>query len=332
MKCPNCNSETSEGNSYCASCGIALKPESDRLKRDIADAVKAELAHSLRDRDVIEVKLVEAVMTRVIGWTKTFAIVTGVPLFIAGFVLSLFGYRTYTDFVTKKAEVTAAAKEAQTSIKAQVDHVKTMADEIKADSDELELERKARSLTELSYVYDAAAILKQLYDKHKKEELLFGRLVEAYVAANDVNSAVNLIKTNFKVLDPKEQLGTFVQAGHILMTYNIENDVPEGSKITAETPLTLADAEQMLREGEQLPGTENDRLSYKNLMGELALCYALGGKDSWNKAISYGQRWTKQSKDLGLPVKWQPPRQEKWTAQLDENFVVRLQTEVFKEP
>ena len=154
-------------------------------------------------------------------------------------------------------------------------------------------------------------------------------LVCASVAANQVDSAVNLIRTNFNVLDPKTQLGTFVQAGHVLMTYSIEHEMPEG-KITADTHLTLEDAEEKLTAGEQLPGAKNDRLSYKNLMGELALCYALGGKDSWDKAITYGHRWAEGSKDLGLPVKWKPPMQERWAARLDENFVVQLQTEVFK--
>jgi hypothetical protein len=115
--------------------------------------------------------------------------------------------------------------------------------------------------------------------------LLCSRLVEAYLAANDVNSAVKLIKANFKVLDPKAQLGTFVQAGHVLMKYNINDQVPEGSKITADVHLTLTDAEQILKDGEQ-SGMQDDQLSYKNLMGELALCYALEGKDSWDKAIA----------------------------------------------
>jgi hypothetical protein len=85
--------------------------------------------------------LAEAVMTRVIGWTKIFGIVAGVPLCIAALVLTMFGIRTYTDFKAKKAEVTDAASEATKSIGKDAADTKAMADTIKADTDELDLER-----------------------------------------------------------------------------------------------------------------------------------------------------------------------------------------------
>ena len=99
--------------------------------------------------------------------------------------------------------------------------------------------------------------------------------------------AVKLINAKFKALDPKGQLGTFVQAGHVLMTYDIDDQIPEGNKIIADVHLTLTDAEQILKDGEQ-SGTEDDQLNYKNLMGELGLCYALEGNDSWYKAKLMG--------------------------------------------
>ncbi len=332
MNCPNCKSENPEANNYCGSCGLALKPESDRLRRDIANAVEAELARSLKDRDVVEVEASEAVMTRVIGWAKTFGLVTGVPLGIAALVLAMLGIRTISDLHTMNAQAEQTkiiAKNAQDEINNLVQQAQANGEKIKSESEDAELERDARNLTDQYHYSDAAVILKRLYDKHEKDELFFSRLVEAYVAANDVKSAVKLINAKFKVLDPKGQLGTFVQAGHVLMTYDIDDQIPEGNKIIADVHLTLTDAEQILKDGEQ-SGTQDDQLSYKNLMGELALCYALEGKDSWDKAIAYGHRWVKQSKDLGLPVTWQPPAQEKWAAQLDGNFVTQLQTEVFK--
>lgn len=332
QKCPNCKSENAEANSYCGSCGLALKPESDRLRRDIAEAVRAELARSLKDRDVVEMEVSEAVTTKVIGWAKTFGIVTAVPLGIATIVLGMLGIRTYSDFNTinaKAEETKITVRKAQDEITKQVEEAKGNADKIKKNSEYVEAERMARSLTDQYYYSEAAAILQDLYINNQKDELLFSRLVEADVAANDVSAAVGLIKSKFDALDAK-QIGSFVQAGHVLMRYQIERQVPNESKITADTGLSLDEAERKFKAGEALSKAVDDQLNWKNLMGELAICYALEGKDSWDKAISYGHRWAKQSSDLGPPVPWQPPKNERWATQLDKGFVVKLQNEVFK--
>jgi hypothetical protein len=332
MNCPNCKSENPEANNYCGSCGVALKPESDRLRRDIVDAVEAELARSLKDRDVVEVEVSEAVMTRVIGWAKTFGLVTGVPLGIAALVLAMLGIRTYSDLYTMKAlaeQTKITAKNAQDEIKSQVQQAKKSAEIITSESEDAELESKARNFTDQYDYSDAAATLKQLCDKHEKDELLFRRLVEAYVAANNVTAAIDLIGAKFKSLDAR-QVGTFVQAGHVLMRYEIEKQVRDGRKITADTHLSLKDAEQMLEAGRALKGAEDDQLNYKNLMGELGLCYALESGDSWPKAKTYGQQWAEKSKQLGPADPWEPPTKEKWTAQLNDKFVAQLKTDVFK--
>ena len=316
MRCPNCKLENQETNSYCGSCGVALKPENDRLRRDIENAVKAEVARSLRDRDVVEVEASEAVMTRVISWAKAFGYAAGIPLTILALVLAAIGITTTHDIQNKRQEVADAAEKAK--------------EDIKANAETDVTERRARNLIDLSYYYSAAKLLRQLYEKNGNDELLFSRLVEAYVAGNEVDSAVDLIKHKFPATH--EQVGTYVQAGHILMRSAIEKEEKEKPQetINADTRLSsLKDAEHMLEDGEAVAGAVNDQLNYKNLMGELALCYALEYGDSNPKARRCGGQWATLSNELGPPVKWEPPLNEKWTERLDPTFIEVLRTEVF---
>ena len=88
------------------------------------------------------------------------------------------------------------------------------------------------------------------------------------------------------------------------MRYEIERQVRDGQKITADTHLLLKDAERMLEAGKALKGAEDDQLNYKNLMGELGFCYALESGDSWPKAETYGRQWVEKSKQLGPVVQW----------------------------
>lgn len=68
---------------------------------DLAALVSAAVASRLKDSKVVEVETAQAIAERLIGWAKTAAIVTGIPLALLAVVLTVLGISNWTDFSKK---------------------------------------------------------------------------------------------------------------------------------------------------------------------------------------------------------------------------------------
>jgi len=64
------------------------------LDTRIADAVNKRL----KDAKVVEIEITQAIAERVFGWSKSFALLVGIPLALLGVILGILGIKSYTDF------------------------------------------------------------------------------------------------------------------------------------------------------------------------------------------------------------------------------------------
>jgi hypothetical protein len=143
MNCPRCNTPTPEGKSYCADCGTPLNPTVTYLEEFVTKQVKESLDAKFKDQKLIEMEISLAVAERVIGWSKLFTYVVGIPLAVGLLGLSFAGIKKYEDF-------TSRIRGAEEQIKPRLEQAKTSAELAKQQADEaLRIAGDAKNTIEL---------------------------------------------------------------------------------------------------------------------------------------------------------------------------------------
>jgi uncharacterized protein YlxW (UPF0749 family) len=90
MDCAVCKAANPEGARYCGNCGARLDPTVSRDAATLQDAVRKEVEAALqrdqKELQIAEFDITERVANRLLGWGKSFAVVLGVLLLVAGFL------------------------------------------------------------------------------------------------------------------------------------------------------------------------------------------------------------------------------------------------------
>lgn len=107
--CRSCSGENPDANRYCGACGSALE-ETEALRREVDAAVERSLAARLKDRDVVETQLANAVLQKLLGWAKTYGTILAVLIALAAFILARLGIDSYQS-LKKKVDETSATVE-----------------------------------------------------------------------------------------------------------------------------------------------------------------------------------------------------------------------------
>jgi uncharacterized membrane-anchored protein YhcB (DUF1043 family) len=92
--CARCGAPAAVGQRFCASCGTPLD-----AGLDLAKLVDERLAARLKDQKLVELETAQAVIARIGEWTKLFGFFVAVPLGILVVVLTVLGFRQYSDLV-----------------------------------------------------------------------------------------------------------------------------------------------------------------------------------------------------------------------------------------
>lgn len=123
MNCGKCEATNPEGKNYCGDCGAAFcsnvvtdnpaaSGQSQKLLPNARELTK--------EQKLVEVEVIEAVVTRLSNWAKLFGFFVGVPIALFLTLLSLLGYKTYSDFThlvnSSKDEVSKKLDDAQQQV------------------------------------------------------------------------------------------------------------------------------------------------------------------------------------------------------------------------
>lgn len=123
MNCGKCEATNPEGKNYCGDCGAAFY-SNVVTDNPAASAQSQKLLPNAREltkeQKLVEVEVIEAVVTRLSNWAKLFGFFVGVPIALFLTLLSLLGYKTYSDFTrlvnSSKDEVSKKLDDAQQQV------------------------------------------------------------------------------------------------------------------------------------------------------------------------------------------------------------------------
>ncbi len=130
MECPKCKAANPYGNKYCGNCAAVLRPEGILLDPDLRQYIQSALREELRDQKVVEIEVTEAIVTRLITWTKLLGYFVGIPLAVVIFALGFLGYKSYSDF-------SRLVNDAGNKIRPTLEQARADAEEIKRQSEDL---------------------------------------------------------------------------------------------------------------------------------------------------------------------------------------------------
>lgn len=155
---------------------------------DLAALVSAAVASRLKDSKVVEVETAQAIAERLIGWAKTAAIVTAIPLALLAIVLTVLGISNWTDFSKKidegKKDVAATITDARQT----VDKVKDEAKSFQKEYADLKVQ--------LGDISGLKKDVSDLADKVKRLERV--QFDQGSSIAPEVKSAVETLITQFR--------------------------------------------------------------------------------------------------------------------------------------
>src|SRR5262245_33634536 len=98
MECLKCKAANPDTNRYCGNCAAQLRPVGSHLDPDLRQYIQSTLREELKDQKVVEIEVTEAIVTRLVAWTKLLGYFVGIPLAVVIFVLGFLGYKSYSDF------------------------------------------------------------------------------------------------------------------------------------------------------------------------------------------------------------------------------------------
>jgi hypothetical protein len=107
MTCHSCGAVKPDDQRFCSDCGNSLREEPVDVV--VRREVERTLATRFSGESVVEVRLAQAVASKLSEWAKLFGFFVAIPLGLFAVLLSVLGFKTYTDFTSK---VNAAREEA----------------------------------------------------------------------------------------------------------------------------------------------------------------------------------------------------------------------------
>jgi len=94
LNCVKCGVPSAVGQRFCGNCGTALD-----AGLDVGKLIDERLAARLKDQKLVELETAQAVIARIGEWTKLFGYFVAVPLAILVVVLTVLGFKQYSDLV-----------------------------------------------------------------------------------------------------------------------------------------------------------------------------------------------------------------------------------------
>lgn len=92
--CAKCQTAYAVGQRFCGNCGTPLDGSVD-----VSKLIDDRLAARLKDQKLVEIETAQAVVARIGEWTKLFGFFIAFPLGILVIVLTVLGFRQYSDLV-----------------------------------------------------------------------------------------------------------------------------------------------------------------------------------------------------------------------------------------
>ncbi len=166
MNCTTCGTSNPENQKYCGECGDKLKSTAVS-EGDLRQQVKTILREEMKDKNLVEIEILEGIVTRISTWTKLLGFFAGIPLAILILILSVLGIKNYTD-------VSATASAA-------VQNIATMKSEV---------EKKLAPLGE-----NASALEKQLAARGKEASALGKQTQELTTQLASVRPQIEAMRT-----------------------------------------------------------------------------------------------------------------------------------------
>src|SRR5262245_29627744 len=101
MQCYRCKAENPEAHKYCSECGTPLDPQFGAMRSYLMSEIRPEvmgiLREELKERNVVEVETTQAIVSRLLDWSKMFAFFVAIPLGILLLILAGAGIKSYID-------------------------------------------------------------------------------------------------------------------------------------------------------------------------------------------------------------------------------------------
>ncbi len=190
MPCPRCNAPSSEGQHYCAACGVPLVPQLLHMENLIRTQVQESIASQFKDKRLVDIETSQAIVERVQGWAKLFSYFVGIPLGLFLLWLGFMGFEKYTDF-------TALVKNAETQVKPRLEQAKASADEANRQAEEAKQSAREAKTT-------ISSELKSSSEVSKKVENLSAEFSELEKrTSSQMQSASKQVDTNVATLNKK---------------------------------------------------------------------------------------------------------------------------------
>ena len=109
MDCFLCKTANPEGQKYCGNCGAPLSSDLDPLGESYEPIIQQHVTTALReqlvDRELVELRACQDILTRVQQWARLLGFFVGIPVALLMFILAFWGIRTFSDFSNKVDEV-----------------------------------------------------------------------------------------------------------------------------------------------------------------------------------------------------------------------------------
>jgi len=109
VQCVRCAAPNPEEKRFCGDCGAAMALAPDSVAPltgpALQDMVHKIIGERFKDQKLVELEIVESIVTRLVGWAKMFAAFVGIPAALAVFVLGWLGISKYEDFTKSMAKV-----------------------------------------------------------------------------------------------------------------------------------------------------------------------------------------------------------------------------------
>ena len=153
--CARCQTTYAVGQRFCGNCGTPLDGSAD-----VSRLIDDRLAARLKDQKLVEIETAQAVVARIGEWTKLFGFFIAFPLGILVIVLTVLGFRQYSDLVqtvkTSKEDLSKQLNDIKSEFAAAAESGKTArleGDQLNRDIGEirkvLDLSQAARIRNEL---------------------------------------------------------------------------------------------------------------------------------------------------------------------------------------
>lgn len=113
MECSKCNTSNSETNKFCSQCGTILDPISCALDAYICRQVDDTIKTLVKERDLVELELVETISNKLMDRAKRFSYFVGIPITLLSIMLVFIGIKSSIDIDKATNNVIERSKNAE---------------------------------------------------------------------------------------------------------------------------------------------------------------------------------------------------------------------------